>query len=255
MNLKPSISAVLITSLLFTFSACKKEDQPYPVIPKGTQFNIEVEMVSGSQAIQPGANVYSSESGAQFKVDLLKFFLSNFSFVKSDGTEHKAGTYSLIDFAENDTRNIRIGNIPSGTYSGVKCLMGIDSAANHTLVSNEPDLDPITGMIWSWSSGYIFFKHEGSYLDSNGDEQPLVYHYGQDKAVVYLDFPFDSPIEITDKTELNVKLVMDLAKVYSTPNVIEFETYNNNQSLTPADNFWIELLKPNFVQSFRLEMQ
>jgi hypothetical protein len=255
MSIKSIGYFVLPALILFLISGCKKEDQPDPVIPQGTQFNIGVEIVSGSQLVQPGSTVYTSESGAQFKADLIKFFLSNFSFIKSDGSEYKAGSYSLVDYSDEETRSIRFGNIPSGTYTGIKCLMGIDSTANHTLVSNEPDLDPITGMIWSWSSGYIFYKHEGAYIDANGNEQALVYHYGQDKAVVYLEFQFSNAIEITDKTELNAKLILDLAKVYSTPNVIDFETYNNNQSLTPADNSWIELLKANFAQSFRLEIQ
>lgn len=60
------------------------------------------------------------------------------------------------------------------SYGSLK--LGVDSNLN-LLGVHKGDLDPVHGMYWSWQSGYIHFKLEGSW-SGEGGLQPFVYHIG-----------------------------------------------------------------------------
>ncbi|MEZ5174156.1 MAG: MbnP family protein [Bacteroidia bacterium] len=234
--------------------SCGKE-QPEPVIPVGTDIQVNVSVKSSGVEVVPGASTYTTPAGAQFKVDLLKFYLSNFRLVKSDGSVFDAGTYRLIDFADADSKSFHLPKCPAGTYSSIRFMLGVDPNANHTLQNSEPDLDPSKGMVWSWSTGYIFFKHEGSYIDSTGAQQALLYHYGKDIAAVEVEIPFVNNLTFESGKMFQFDLKFDLGAAYSSPQVISFYQYHNNQSLTQADNPWIEALKTNFAQAFNIDVK
>jgi hypothetical protein len=102
-------------------------------------------------------------------------------------------------------------------------------------------------MIWTWNTGYIFFKHEGSFIDSNGDNMALIYHYGTDPAFVTVDIPVN--IEVKGEA-VSMDVVFDLNALYGNPHEIAFEGNNAHQSTSASDVLWIQQLRENFEQSF-----
>jgi hypothetical protein len=112
----------------------------------------------------------------------------------------------------------------------------------------EGDLDPIHGMIWTWNTGYIFFKHEGQFLDQNMMPQQLLYHYGTDQAYTQVQLTLPS-LELKS-TSKKWWLNFDLNKLYSTPNIIDFNNNNIHESIVAEDDKWKKQLRENFPNTF-----
>ena len=91
--------------------------------------------------------------------------------------------------------------------------LGIDSARNHT-GAQDGDLDPMYNMIWTWSTGYLFMKHEGKFINTIGDTTDLQFHLGTDLAFSTINVPINMTVSGVDKT-LNIEF--DLNSMYDSP--------------------------------------
>ena len=122
---------------------------------------------------------------------MLKYYVSNFTLVKADGSETNFKNYQLLDASEPSSLTFALDSVLNGEYTSVKFLIGVDSSRNHTGVQDGA-LDPVHGMIWSWNTGYIFFKHEGNFKDSTGTTRPLIYTSVRTTRSLRSAFPFRS---------------------------------------------------------------
>jgi hypothetical protein len=92
----------------------------------------------------------------------LKFYISelalfnNDTFVASVGKKHH-----LFDAGLPTSGLISQEMTEIGPFNNIRFNIGIDSLT-HSAGAFEGDLDPIHGMYWSWQSGYIHFKLEGT---------------------------------------------------------------------------------------------
>jgi hypothetical protein len=227
-------------------TGCKEEN----VEPPATSGSISFQFTNtvGAAPVQLGQLTYTNAMGNTWQVDLLKYYISNITLVKSDGTEHNIGNYDLIDEEQPDSKTIQSTGIPNGTYTSLRFHVGIDSARNNSL-DQSGDLDPSYGMFWPWNTGYIFFKHEGYYIDSSGSVQPLLFHYGTDLSLVTVLLPVNITVNGNSKT---IDLDFDLQALYDTPNAIDFNVDNYHQSTFGAERSWIEAMKQNLAGSFRV---
>ncbi len=103
---------------------------------------------------------YQNYFGEPFKVRSFKYYISHieirynnekFYFVKM--APH------LVNEADSNSKKISF-SAPAGNITGVRFLLGIDSATNTNGVQTG-DLDPSKGMFWIWNTGYIMAKLEG----------------------------------------------------------------------------------------------
>ena len=67
--------------------------------------------------------------------------------------------------------------IKPGTYNAISVLLGVDSARNVSGVQSGA-LDPVKGMFWTWNSGYIYTKLEGTSPSSSQVNGKFEYHIG-----------------------------------------------------------------------------
>jgi hypothetical protein len=65
--------------------------------------------------------------------------------------------------------------IPAGDYNRVDFLIGVDSLRNFSGLQTGA-LNPSNGMFWSWSTGYIFVRVEGTSPQS--ETGLFMYHLG-----------------------------------------------------------------------------
>lgn len=235
---------LLFASFLVVLGACKK-DEP---AAEETKFTLLVKNeINGSPIVM---NELGSQNGAgeAYSVALLKYYLAHATLIKDDGTEVAFQTYKLID-EELQANNKLVKTIPSGKYTKLKFSVGVADSDNHT-GAQAGDLDPVYGMFWTWSTGYIFFKHEGQFVASDGSTQGLVYHYGGDHALVEIEIPIN--LEIKGET-MSKSLVFDLHKAYTAATTITFTNNNNHQSLSASDADWLSDMSGNLSQSFHVE--
>jgi hypothetical protein len=192
-------------------------------------------------------STYTNAAGEAYNAYLLKYYVSHMALVNENGERIELYAHELIDQSVPSSLELGDVEIPNGHYSSLEFNLGIDSLHNHA-GDQAGDLDPMYGMIWTWNTGYIFFKHEGSFTSSeSGTEQPLIYHYGTDRALVPVSLPLNLLVEGNSSA---IQLQFDLNKLYSNPNTIAFTGNNNHQSISASDFPWIKALKMNFPNAF-----
>ena len=230
--------------------SCKKEtetpaDVIVPVPSKAAvslQFSNEVD----GTPIAFGNLDYVNPSGETFSVTTLKYYVSHASLVDANGMEVALNEHNLIDQGNPDSWNFMMANIPNGNYTTLRLHIGVEEEHNHS-GDQTGALDPINGMIWTWNTGYIFFKHEGQFVHTNNSTQALTYHYGTDQAYATVDIPISFELKGVDKT---IKVVFNLNDLYRSPTMIEFSGNNMHQSTSANDIPWLNAMKENFGYSF-----
>jgi hypothetical protein len=174
--------------------------------------------------------------------------VSNFSLVRADGSEQHFKNYELIDAAKPETLSFSLDSVINGEFTAVKFMLGIDSGRNHS-GAQDGDLDPVHGMLWTWNTGYIFYKHEGNYITSAGDTSTVVLHLGTDDAQTSVTVPI-TKLSVAGNTR-KLFLGFDLNSAYtSSVSNMDFNTDNFRMSSDRDDFFWIYSMKTNLKDAF-----
>ncbi len=126
------------------------------------QFTIDVNLTLDNQII--GLNNPIQLNDHSFQLEQVRFYLSKFEFYQNDQlvAVDPAEAY-LVDFDLDSTRKLIFPTIQSAQIDEIRFLFGIDSLTN-TSGAMTGALDPMHGMYWSWQSGYINCKLEGTFL-------------------------------------------------------------------------------------------
>lgn len=246
--------ALAVCALLVTASCRYKEKAmvvtPEPSTPLYGSLTVKFSNEAGGTPVSIGAGSYTNAAGNVYTVDMLKYYVSNFTLIKSDNTEHNFANYKLINADDTATCSFTLDSVANGNYKAVRFYLGVDSAHNHSLV-NEGDLNASNGMVWTWSTGYIFFKHEGVFTNDTGGTSILLYHYGVDENLKTVDIPV-SQFSVSANHQV-LYLKFDLNKLYGNPNVINFNGNGIHQSLDVKDRTWLGQIKANFSSAFIFE--
>jgi hypothetical protein len=120
---------------------------------------------------------YRNASGESFQVTRCLFYLSNFSVTYTDGNKnHLPPSYFLINLSDSSTWSIRIP-VDNKKILSIHFLIGIDSSKNVGGIQRGV-LDPARGMFWTWNTGYVMAKLEGTSSSSKLAGQKFSYHIG-----------------------------------------------------------------------------
>jgi len=96
------------------------------------------------------------------------------NFVLSGNVFRETDNYQLIDLSKSTSFTIPV---KAGDYHRFGFLLGVDSVRNYS-GAQAGVLDPMNDMFWTWNSGYVHFKMEGSSPESNTRNNRLEYHIG-----------------------------------------------------------------------------
>jgi hypothetical protein len=133
-----------------------------------------------------------------FKSDTLnisnfKCYISHLTYYKNDSIVHfSIKKAHLIDATDSST--FFISENEFFKYDEIRFNIGIDSLTNVSGIF-EGDLDPTNGMYWTWQSGYINFKLEGTSSLSPARKNKFYWHIGG----------YSSPINTLRKVALETK--------------------------------------------------
>ena len=173
----------------------------------GSNFELRLNLRSGKEALELG-KVYKTPGGLDYQVDLLKFYVSNVSLVKADGSQLPLPGLSLTEFRgagggqSSSGGNTAAGQmmpdgqmykatgtqnavafrarVPAGEYRGVRFEVGVPKDLNNRDASlQQLPLGVEAGMFWAWNPGYIFYRFEGKTMVA-GKPQPFLLHMGTD---------------------------------------------------------------------------
>lgn len=114
----------------------------------------------GDSLLQSGL-VYHNAFDEPFTVRSFKYYISNIQLQYRDGKLHTVKVPPHLVNEADSASKLLLFAAPAGTVTGIRFLIGIDSATNVSGVQTG-DLDPAKGMFWIWNTGYIMAKLEGA---------------------------------------------------------------------------------------------
>lgn len=169
---KWAIVFVLVAASL-SLPSCKKDPQPTPSLTGEVSFEFSHVWGLNMAPFYLNQTYVHPMSGDTLNINMLKYYISNIIMTKTDGSTYQVpNSYYLIDPSENI---ITIKDIPAGDYKKVEFLIGVDSLRNFSGLQTGA-LNPSNGMFWSWSTGYIFIRVEGTSPQS--ETGIFMYHLG-----------------------------------------------------------------------------
>jgi hypothetical protein len=164
------------------------------------RFELKANIKVGDAPLELG-KTYKTPSGAEYQVDLVRFYASNVQLVKADGSSLLAPGVSLTTwttetpavtgaklmddgqmYSAKATQGATFFKLkaPAGEYKGMRFEVGVPKDLNHREASNMAlPLGLESGMFWAWNPGYIFFRIEGKTV-VDGKSQPWLLHMGTD---------------------------------------------------------------------------
>ena len=114
-----------------------------------------------------------------FQLEVFKCYLSNFRFYSQSNelifTDSNAFLIELSDSVL--THTITIDCPVNVTPKTIVYSIGLDSVSN-TSGALSGALDPLNGMFWTWQSGYIHLKLEGTFFKTGRPKAALEFHLG-----------------------------------------------------------------------------
>ena len=171
--------------------------------------------VKGNQMALNSGN-YSNQHGEQYTISKFKYYISNISVTGVPIVPNSL--YFLVD--EGNPASLSFSfDVPVNKYHAVSFTLGVDSTRN---VSGAPTgaLDPLHDMFWTWSSGYIMTKMEGTSPQSTVVNNKVEYHIGGFAGAnnvlktISLTIPVStiSPVEIREGKTSEVFIEADFDK-------------------------------------------
>jgi hypothetical protein len=121
-------------------------------------------------------SAYTNPFGEQYTIRKLKYYISNLKLDTDYKKTLNIRKYWLINQA-NDSSLSFIISVAAKNYFSIGFLLGVDSARNNSGAQTGA-LDPLNDMFWTWHSGYIMEKLEGTSPQSNIVNNKFEYHIG-----------------------------------------------------------------------------
>lgn len=211
------------------------------------EHSLKVNLMIGKMPLELG-KTYKTPAGAEYQIDLLKFYTSNMQLVKADGSSQMVPGLSLASFMASGANNqgghnhgggaamagmleggqmfnakstqgatIFTLKAPAAEYKGLRFEVAVPKDLNHRDASTVPmPLGLESGMFWAWNPGYIFFRLEGKVM-VDGKTQPWLLHMGTDNWRMSIN-QFDlttNKIKVVVDGKSSTTLNLDLEKLFS----------------------------------------
>ena len=193
---------------------------------------------------------YKNELNQDFTISKFKFYISNVSFENTNGAQTAPSTSFLIDQEDSLSLSTNSISIPSGIYSSIEFILGVDSLHNVSGAQNGA-LDVVNTMFWTWNSGYIFMKLEGNSSFSNSPGHFFEYHIGGFKepynAIRKIKLTFDQPVEISKHKLTDILINVNVLEILQHPNSIDF---SKNSSI--VEPFQSKIVSDNYEDIFSI---
>lgn len=203
----------------------KNTVQPPPVKQAKPQLVLNIQHVAGQLPLEFDKR-YTNALGEQFTVDVFKYYLSNIELMYDTGRVYLPETYFLVDQGRDASRTITLPIIPQGKLTGISMLIGVDAPRNYSGAQTGA-LDPVLGMFWTWNSGYIMAKLEGSYTKGNNPNAQYIWHCGGYAApyssLRMVQLTFDTT-QIDTLNQTTIQVAADVLEWFKTPHSLRIDS-------------------------------
>lgn len=126
------------------------------------QLKIDFSPYWAGQPIDIPGSQFDKKNKDSIQIELLRYYISNIQLVKKNKVVYtEQNSYHLVDSESPESQTLTLEIPEKIKYTKLRFHLGIDSTTNVSGAMGG-DLDPTKGMFWSWNTGYINFKLEGS---------------------------------------------------------------------------------------------
>lgn len=239
---------IAVCSVLF-LQACKKDDNPDTgdTTTSGmATFHAEFQCTGVEDHEDLVLNeTYVNPNGDSVSFSEVRYWLSNIELVREDGSVWtEKNSYRLIERSAANKREEFMFDIPTGKYKAIRFGIGVDKDRNSSIDSIQGELDVNKGMSWTWNTGYIFFKTEGNYYNSDSmSQEPWKYHIGMDANYQTIELAFPATINVESGKEVHMHTVLRILSLFSAPNKMSLKDFPVlmmgpvDQTLNASENF------------------
>ncbi|MFN6074133.1 MAG: MbnP family protein [Fluviicola sp.] len=209
--------------IALTVSSCKKDEEDTHTHDEATNGQVKVQLTHKwgmeTSLFQLNTEYTHPMNGELMTFTKYKYYISNFKLKKSDGTwwVHPE-SYFLVDLSNTSSTLLNLGDLPAGEYTEMSYVLGVDSLRNVSGAQTGA-LAASNAMFWSWNSGYIMVKAEGtSPASSTGS---FAFHlggfFGANNVVTTKTISFASnPLTITASHSSEVHINVNPAMTWCT---------------------------------------
>jgi hypothetical protein len=169
-----SMGAIAVALML---AACKKDETTTTAATTNSlTLNFEHVWGTDSSEFALGTDLVHPVTGDSLNFTTLKYYVSNIRLKKLDGSYWtQSDSYYLVDLSTTDGGMLTLTGVPVGEYTEIEYTLGVDSTHNVSGAQSGA-LSTSYGMFWSWNTGYIMTKAEGTTPDNSGGS--FSYHLG-----------------------------------------------------------------------------
>lgn len=154
--------------------------------------------------------VYNTETGNEYNVKSLKYYISKLTLEKADGTLYDVNMYKLVNPAagENYTQ-YKLENVPSAVYKKLHFVFGIDSSRNVLL--GLPNNSETNSMEWPivLGGGYHFMMLEGVFKKADSNLSGYAIHLGKSPNQYKASFNIDLDMSISNTRTIDIIMNVD----------------------------------------------
>lgn len=204
----------------------------------------------GSSSFELGHTFYQS-SGTPFKLNFTAFYFSGFVLMSDTGEVALKDQYI---YYRGDSSGFQLTDIPTGKYTGLRFLIGIDSITNYSNLPAQYDASHALGpktplMHWSWNAGYIFLRFDGevdtSLIPDDIMDDGLTFHIGTNKYLSHVRF--NKSFTVDENKQAQINLNIDYARFFEGIDLRKNHVTHTSDYPTLTDKFW-----PNISKAFSM---
>jgi len=146
------------------------------VSKNGGTVNISFINTVNGRLLELNTGSYTNPFAETYTISKFKYYISHVSLAAASGSIDENESYHLVDAANNDALHFSFP-VNTGSYQSLSFMTGVDSLHNVSGAQSGA-LDPLNDMFWTWNTGYIMAKLEGSSPQSKVVNNKVEFHIG-----------------------------------------------------------------------------
>lgn len=229
---------LLIIIAILTFNFCKKEKKETPIDTGKIRF-IFTHLIDG-KALQKDTMKYMNAAGNNYSVSEVKYFISDVTLYKTDGTKQLINQWEEIHYIDEGISETKTWNvydkITIGTYDSITFVFGITKEKNKSFMYVNP---PEVNMMWPdiLGGGYHYLMINGFWKNTLNQNEPYNFHMGigqlyagstinTDSIIAYVQNYFTvslphSSFTINKDETKEIQILMNIENWFKTPHIYD----------------------------------
>ncbi len=233
-------------SVALALFSCQKDNDGIGDLEQG-DLVIKFEDYAGTKPLVLNDSTYLTSNSDTLKISTFNYYISNLNFYDNSGnliyTEPES--YHLIKASDAASHQFTVKKLPYKHYASISFMIGVDSARNNSGAQTGA-LDPANQMFWSWNTGYIMAKLEGTSPNSKDPNNYVTYHIGgykgNNKVLKTKQYTLPTHAEVSATIVPEITIRANALEWFQSPTTINFATQHTvvttgTSALMMADNY------------------